>query len=55
MGGSFWALGKKERHRQRAETEEALPEATKEQGLAGGDTDGPKKQPRLEIMYVTSV
>uniref|UniRef100_A0A8C3XAD0 Solute carrier family 16 member 5 n=1 Tax=Catagonus wagneri TaxID=51154 RepID=A0A8C3XAD0_9CETA len=55
MGGSFWALGKKEKHSRRAEAERAVLEAAKEQGHAGGDTDGPRKQPHMKIMYVTSI
>ena len=55
MGGSFWALGKMERQGPRAEMEGAVTEAAPEQGLTMEDTDGPKKQLRMEIMYVTSV
>ncbi|XP_036691980.1 monocarboxylate transporter 6 [Balaenoptera musculus] len=55
MGGSFWALGKMERQGPPAEMEGAVTEAAPEQGLTMEDTDGPKKQLRMEIMYVTSV
>lgn len=55
MGGGFCALQKKERQGQRAETGGALPVAPPEQNLIPEDSNSAKKQPNLEVMYVTSV
>ncbi|XP_007957856.1 monocarboxylate transporter 6 [Orycteropus afer afer] len=55
MGGSFWALQKKEGQGRPAEAEGAVPEAAADRDLTLEGTDGSKKQLCPEIMYVTSV
>lgn len=54
MGGSFYALQKKEKQGGQAEAEAATSEAALEQALTA-EGPGSEKRPCPEVMYVTSV
>lgn len=54
MGGSFYALQKKEKQGGQAEVEAATSEAAPEQALTA-EGSGSEKRPCPEVMYVTSV
>nr|KAF6458830.1 solute carrier family 16 member 5 [Rousettus aegyptiacus] len=54
MGGSFYALQKKEKQGGQAEAEAATSEAAPEQALTA-EGPGSEKRPCPEVMYVTSV
>lgn len=55
MGGSFYALQKKEKKGREVKAEGTIPEVAPERNLIVEGTDGSEKRPCTEIVYVTSV
>ncbi|KFO30548.1 BTB/POZ domain-containing protein KCTD2, partial [Fukomys damarensis] len=55
MAGGFYYLQKKEQQGRQPKVERAISETSLMQGPVSEGKDSPKEQPRLEIVYVTSV